>query len=226
MLFTDRFDAGKKLAVALQKYKTKKEVIILAIPRGALQIGAILAGELHAPLDVFVAKKISMPRNEEVAIGAVAQGGIVDLDARLASLYNVPKEYLAKETERLRRVVDEKYKHYAGRGTPPLLKNKIVILCDDGIATGHTVMAAVKALRKQKPKKVIVAVPVASAEGKKWVASLADEVVVLATPEQFFAIGQFYSSFPQVEDEEAIALLTQSRNATFKSSPMFKKSKE
>ncbi len=207
VLFTDRFAAAKRLAKALQKYKNDHSAIILAVPRGALQIGRVLVDELGLLLDIFIAKKISMLGNEELAIGAVAQGGVVELDKGLITMYNVPEDYLKKETARLNHIVQEKYTRYTGKTKPPSLKGKTVILCDDGIATGHTLVAAVKAIRKQQPKKIIVAVPVASREGFALVQSVADEVLALEIPESFFAIGQFYEFFPQVEDEEAIALL-------------------
>lgn len=207
MLFTDRFDAGKKLAKALQKYRNDQSALILAIPRGALQIGRVLADELGLLLDVFIAKKISLPGNEEVAIGAVAQGGIVEVAEGLVTAYRVPEGYLKKETTRLKKVVEEKYKQYTRNANPLSLKGKTIILCDDGIATGYTLIAAIKAIKKQNPQKIIVAVPVASHEGATAVKPIVDDFVVLSTPEPFYAIGQFYSSFPQVEDEEAIALL-------------------
>ncbi|MDD5340689.1 MAG: phosphoribosyltransferase family protein [Candidatus ainarchaeum sp.] len=203
-MFADRYDAGRQLAKALAKYKGKKGVLILAIPRGALQMGEVLHDELKAPLDIIVTKKIGHPMSEEYAIGAVGPGGEYVVSEGAA---DVPPEYIIRERKRLETLVEEKYRRYRGDRPKPDARGKIVILVDDGIATGSTLIAAIHVLRKQEPAKIVVAVPVAPPDGLARVKAEADEVVCLLVPQEFYAIGQFYEKFPQVEDGEAIAIL-------------------
>ena len=148
-----------------------------------------------------------MPIDEELAIGAVSQDGMVEIDFELASQYGVSEIYLKKEVGILKKLVKERYTLYTGRKKPDSFRGKIVILCDDGIATGYTIAIAANAIKKQKPKKLIIAVPVSSKDGLDLVKDFADEVIVLDAPEPFYAIGEFYEKFVQVEDEEAIGLL-------------------
>ncbi len=207
-MFRDRHDAGEQLAKALARYKGKKDVLILAIPRGALQIGEVLHEELKTPLDIIVTKKIGHPMSEEYAIGAVGPDGEYVISE---GAVDVSPEYIIGERKRLEAVVEEKYRRYRGDRPKPDVRGKTVILVDDGIATGSTLIAAIHVIRKQKPAKIVVAVPVAPAEGLAKVKAQADEVICLLVPPDFYAIGQFYDSFPQVEDEEAIAILKKCR---------------
>jgi predicted phosphoribosyltransferase len=207
-MFKDRYDAGEKLAEALSDYKGRKDVIILAIPRGALQIGEVLHKELKAPLDIIVTKKIPHPMSEEYAIGAVGPGGEYFVTG---AADDVGPEYIEKERKRLEKAVEEKYVRYRGKRAKPKLKDKTVIIIDDGIATGSTMIAAIHVVRKQKPANIVVAVPVGPPDSVKMVAEEADEVICLDMPMNFFAIGQFYENFTQVEDEEAIAILKKCR---------------
>lgn len=203
MLFKNRFDAAERLAEKLQKYKGKKNVIILAIPRGALQIGNVLAKRLQLPLDIVLTKKIGHPYNSELAIGAVSLASeIIDPQFR-----DVSREYIQNEIQELRGKLKERYLKYRGEKPFPKLKDKMVILVDDGVAMGHTMSAAIDLVRKEKPKKIVVAIPVGSAEAVAMLKRKADEVICLSIPESFMAIGQFYQQFEQVEDEEAIRLL-------------------
>jgi len=203
MLFKNRFDAAERLAEKLQKYKAKKNVILLAIPRGALQIGNVLAKRLHLPLDIVLTKKIGHPYNSELAIGAVSlTSEIIDPQFR-----DVSKEYIKREIKELKAKLKERSQQYRGRKPFPVLKDKIAILVDDGVAMGHTISAAIDFVRKEKPKKVVVAVPVGSKEAVARLQKKADEVICLSVPESFMAIGQFYAQFEQVEDEEAVRLL-------------------
>jgi predicted phosphoribosyltransferase len=206
MLFKDRFDAGKRLAKELVRYKNKKEAIILAIPRGGLEIGNVLAKELGIALDIIIVKKIPFPGNEEYAIGAVGiNENIVNEDVVRSE--NIPKSYVDSQIKELTEAIKERYDKYRGKRPLPGLKGKIVILTDDGIATGYTMLAAVDIIRKQKPAEIILAVPVAPAESLNKFRGKADRIICLETPEMFFAIGQFYENFTQVEDEDAIRLL-------------------
>jgi predicted phosphoribosyltransferase len=208
-MFRDRYDAAEQLAGALTKYAGRKDVIILAIPRGALQIGEVLHERLSAPLDIIVTKKIPHPMSEEYAIGAVGPGGEYFVDP-LASA-DVPPAYIEGHRKRLEALVEEKYRRYRGERPKPDFRGKIVIIVDDGIATGSTMLAAIHVIRKQKPAKIVVAVPVGPPDTVARIAREADETVCLLTPDMFFAIGQFYENFAQVEDEEAIGILERCR---------------
>jgi len=206
MILQDRFEAGKLLARKLAVYKNRKGTILLAIPRGALQLGSVLAKELQLPLDIVLTKKIPAPGNPEAAIGAVSlHGEIIEED--LIHLEGISQEYLASHIKELRRKLQERAAMYRGKRKPLSLKRKTVIIVDDGVAMGSTMLAAIAFVRQEQPKKIIVAIPVGSAEAVARLKEKADEVICLHTPEFFYAIGQFYRQFPQVEDEEAIELL-------------------
>ncbi len=204
-MFRDRYDAGEQLAKALSKYRGKKNVLLLAIPRGALQIGEVLHRELKAPLDIIVTKKIPHPMSEEYAIGAVGPGGEWFVNAESAG--DVAPEFIEEQRKRLSEAVEERYRRYRGDRPMPVLKGKTVIIIDDGLATGSTMLAAIHVIREQKPAKIVVAVPVGPPDTVRKVAAEADETVCLLTPEAFFAIGAFYENFTQVKDEEATAIL-------------------
>ncbi|HLD89155.1 MAG TPA: phosphoribosyltransferase family protein [Candidatus Nanoarchaeia archaeon] len=207
MVFENRHDAGKQLAKKLEKYKGEEDIIILAIPRGGLEIGFELATYLNVPLDVVISKKIGFPGDPEFAIGAVCYGGEVLLDEPIIRDYNVDESYVKEEIRKLNEAINEKYKKYRNEAKFPELKGKIVILTDDGVATGHTMLAAINFAKKKHAKKIIVAVPVCPVELHGKIEKLVDELVVLDTPLNFIAIGQFYEEFNQVTDEEAIKYL-------------------
>jgi predicted phosphoribosyltransferase len=208
-MFKDRYEAGEKLADALSEYKGRKDTIILAIPRGALQIGEVLHEKLRLPLDIIITKKIPHPMNDEFAIGAVGPGGAYFLNS--PSSIDVPMEYVERKIEEISKGIDERYKRYRGKASPPRLEGKTIIIVDDGIATGSTIKIAIRIARMTKPKRIVVAVPVGPPDAIDMLKAEADEVVCLEMPFPFFAIGQFYESFPQVEDEEAISILKRCR---------------
>lgn len=207
-MFNDRIDAAQKLIPQLKKYEGIPEAILLAIPRGALEIGAVLRDALKIPLDIVVTKKIGAPGNEEYAIGSVAPDGSAQLNQGVVTLYGIPPTYIQNEIERLQVLIKQRYKEYRGDPIPPDLHDKIVIVLDDGIATGFTTLAAVRYIRSQKPKKIVLAVPVAAADSIRKLTPEVDELICLQTPSDFFAVGQFYRHFNQVEDSQAKALLT------------------
>lgn len=206
-VFTDRRQAGRQLAQALSAYASRKDVIVLALPRGGLQVAAEVATALGASLDVVVSKKIGHPHNSEVAIGAVTHDGYAEVNEEYAVATGVSLDYLGREKQRLAKEVDEKREHYSLGRPFPQLKNKLVVLVDDGIATGSTMAVAAKFVRSQKPKKLVVAVPVGPPDVVEQLRAVADEVVCLLQPSHFSAVGEFYESFPQLSDGEAIALL-------------------
>ncbi len=211
-LYKDRYDAAKQLIPKLKKYKENKDAIILAIPRGALEMGAVLRDELKIPLDIVVTKKIGAPGNDEYAIGSVAPDGSVQVNQDVVSGYDIPQSYIDDEAKGLKHMIKRRYEDYRGDPNPPDLKGKIVIVVDDGIATGFTTLAAVKYIRSQKPKKIVLATPVAATDSHDKLQKEVDEMICLDVRDDFFAVGQFYDEFSQVEDEDAKKLLDFKRN--------------
>lgn len=207
MTFENRSQAGKLLAKKLQYLKGSKDLIVLAIPRGGVVIGKELADVLECPLDVIVTKKIPAPGNPELAVGAVGTIGESVVDEELAEKVGADENYIKYQIANIKYEISRREKMFR-RGKPPLdLKNKTVIITDDGVATGATMAAAVEIVRQQEPKKIIVAVPVIARDSLEKISSLADEVIYLEAPELFFAVGQFYREFGQVEDEEVVKIL-------------------
>ncbi len=206
MAFSDRFSAAKELADKLQKYKDDKNTVILAIPRGGLQIGYVLAKELNLPLDIVLTKKIGYPGNSEYAVGAVSLKSYIVENSLLKS-GKVTHEYLEREVADIRKLLEERYKKYRGEKKPCEIKGKTVIITDDGVATGRTILAAIDLLREDKPEKIVIAVPVGPMDTLEELSVKADEVICVLVPQMFYAIGQFYMDFTQVEDEEAVRLL-------------------
>lgn len=207
MIFQNRTQAGKQLAIKLSSYKAIKNLIILAIPRGGIIVGKKLSQALNCPLDVIVTKKIGAPGNPELAIGAVGAIGEPVIDEELAARVGADEKYIKNQISNLKSEIERREKVFR-QGKPPLdLKDKTVILTDDGVATGATMEAAVEVVRQQNPKKIVVAVPVIARDSLVKIEAKADEVVYLDAPELFFAVGQFYKEFPQVEDREVKELL-------------------
>ena len=204
--FRDRKQAGKALAAAL-KDLVREEVVVLAIPRGGVVVGSEVAESLGAALDVIITRKIGAPGEPEYALGAVTQSGEVILDENAVDILHVSEEYLDKEAANQWEEVKDRTKRFRGERPFPSLKGKVVVIVDDGIATGNTVFAALRSVKVQGPKSVVVAVPVGPSETIAKLANEADKVVCLETPEPFFAIGQFYAEFPQVEDDEVRRIL-------------------
>lgn len=209
-MFTNRTEAGRLLANRLAAYKHKKAVI-LAVPRGGLPIGAVLAKELELPLEVVLIKKIGHPLNKEYAIGAVSLNHIV-LDKQAA---DISIDYIINETKRLRAILAERVDEFYKNRQPLKLKNKIAIIVDDGIATGNTILATAQLVHEESPSKIIVAVPVAplSTVLKISSSSYIDEVICLQQPMDFRGVGEFYENFAEVSDEEAIKLFEMCNNS-------------
>ena len=200
-ILTDRIEAGLLLADKLKKYQNSN-TIVLAIPRGGVPIGNVIAKSLHLPLDLILSKKIPHPFNKEFAIGAVSwDETIVDEQS------GVPEDYIEKEIVRIRQLLHEKYEHYMGNREPLEVMGKNVIVVDDGIATGNTLLACINMLKKKKPLKIIVAVPVVPVDMVGIFQQNTDEFVYLMAPKYFKGVGAFYEEFHQLEDEEVIRLL-------------------
>jgi len=204
-LFKDRFDAARQLAAKLKQYANNPNAVVLAIPRGGLQLGNVLAHELHVPLDVVFTKKIGYPGNPEYAIGAVSAHHVfISPD-----FVNMPElhEYIMRQAESIRILLHQRAVEYR-EGMPPLdVTNKIVIVVDDGVATGNTLLATLALLAEDNPLKIVVALPVASRSAFELLQKKVDELICLYVPDVFFGVGQFYDNFEQVDDAEAIRLL-------------------
>lgn len=207
MLFRDRTDAGHQLAVPLGFLKDQPDVIVLGIPRGGVVVAAEVAHALHAPLDVFLAHKLGAPFNPELAIGAITSTGEILLDDLLVRELQIGDQDIAREAEHQRKEIERRMKAYRQERPPLDVQDKTVVLIDDGVATGSTVLASLRALRKQQPAKLILAVPVGPAETIHRLARECDQVIVLDTPAPFWAVGRFYMQFGQTSDEEVIGLL-------------------
>jgi predicted phosphoribosyltransferase len=207
MIFHDRRDAGRRLAASLSHLAGRAGLLVLALPRGGVPVAAEVARALNAPLDLCFAHKIGAPHNPEFAVGSVAEAGPPYIDEQLVQSLRIPFSYMREQTAFQQEALARRARHYRGMRLPPLVEDKCVILIDDGIATGSTARAALFALRARKPARLVFAAPVAPADAVRRLGPDADELVVIHTPAAFFAVGEFYDRFPQVSDEEVIALL-------------------
>lgn len=208
MLFADRRDAGRHLAAALGHLRDRRPIVI-AVPRGGVVVGHEVATHLRAPLDVIVPRKLRAPFNPELAIGAVAEGGAVFIDEGTAR--GIGAVYMAQEIAAQRAEIARRVQVYRGGRALPPLEDRVAIVVDDGIATGATMIAALRAVRAPAPARLVAAVPVAPPDSIARLAREADEVVCLVAPAVFHAVGQFYKNFTQVDDREVTALLTERR---------------
>ena len=209
MPFKDRVEAGKRLAAALREFEGKN-VVVLGIPRGGVVVAKEVAEALGAPLDVVVTRKIEAPGEPEYALGAVTQEGEVIMDRQAAESLGASKEYLDAQIRQKKEEVRQRMARFRGDAPYPDLKGKVVIIVDDGIATGSSVVAAVMSVKKRGPREVVVAVPVAPIDAVESLKGEGNRVVCLETPGEFMAIGEFYSRFDQVEDSEVKRILDES----------------
>jgi putative phosphoribosyl transferase len=211
--FRDRRDAGRRLAAELRPYADRRDVIVLALPRGGVPVGFEIAEALHVPLDVFVVRKLGLPWHEELAMGALASGGVRVLDQDLIRVARVSDEDIQRVTAMEQAELERRERQYRGDRGFPDLTGRTVILVDDGLATGSTMRAGVAALRKEGPTKIIVAVPVAAPEICDSFRDIVDEIVCAETPEPFQAVGLWYDDFYQTTDDEVHLLLERARHA-------------
>ena len=206
-MFEDRVDAGRALAGLLQEYKGRKDIVVLALPRGGVPVGAEVARALDAPLDVLIVRKLGVPMQPELAMGAIASGGARHLNDELIEICGItPKQIenvVARETLELQR----RERLYRGDRAPLEVRDRTLIVVDDGIATGASMIAAVSALRRLAPAAIVVAVPVAPPDTAAHLQDLVDRFVCVETPPNFRAVGQFYRRFDQTTDEEVRKLL-------------------
>jgi predicted phosphoribosyltransferase len=206
-MFRDRSDAGDVLAGRLGHYARRDDVLVLALPRGGVPVAARVARALGAPLDVFVVRKLGVPGHEELAMGAIASGGVRVVNRQVVERLGLGEEALRRVAEVEGRELERRERRYREDRAPPELAGRVVILVDDGLATGSTMRAAVAAARRAGPARIVVAVPTAPASTCQGLAEEADEVVCATTPRPFRAVGYSYRSFPQTSDEEVRAIL-------------------
>jgi len=206
MQFADRRQAGQVLAAQLARYRDDPDVVVLGLPRGGVPVAFEVAQALHAPLDVFIVRKLGLPGHEEFAMGAIATGDVMVMNPDVEA-FQVPQAAVDAVVARERSELARRETLYRGNRAPRALERRIAILVDDGLATGSTMMAAATAVRQQHPKRVVVAVPVAAADTCRAFRDEVDDVVCAATPEPFRAVGLWYRDFSQVTDAEVHALL-------------------
>ncbi|MDR5729196.1 MAG: phosphoribosyltransferase family protein [Terriglobia bacterium] len=207
MTFRDRVDAGRQLAKRLGSYADRDDVIVLGIPRGGVTVAYEVARALNAPLDVLLSRKLGVPGQEELAFGAIAAGDGRYLDQRVIQATGISEQEIARVTEEVTKTLQQRALLYRGNRPPLQVTGQTVILVDDGIATGASVYAAINALRQMKPASLVLAVPVAPAATYAWLKHEVDDLICVYAPERFYAVGQFYEMFSQVEDEEVQDLL-------------------
>jgi predicted phosphoribosyltransferase len=207
VIFQNREEAGRQLAAKLQAYREHPAGVILALPRGGVAVGYQVSLALHLPLDVFITRKIGAPDNPEYALGAVSECGNIYLNPEAAAAFALSREDLNDLARVQQREINRRQQLYRQGRHPLPLKDRVVIVVDDGIATGATFFASVEAIRQQAPKRLVAAVPVGPASTLAKARGVVDELVVLATPEPFWAVGNHYVDFAQVEDREVLDYL-------------------
>jgi putative phosphoribosyl transferase len=206
-LFRDRFEAGRILGQRLAGIIDDPNPLVLALPRGGVPVGFEVAQALNADLDIFLVRKLGVPGHEELAMGAIASGGVRVLNYALIQQLGVPPELVDRVTAREQQEIERRERLYREGRPAPEVSQRTVILVDDGLATGATMLAAAQALRAKQPKRIIVAVPVASKEACEEFGKYVDQIICLATPEPFYAVGAWYENFSQTSDDEVRELL-------------------
>jgi predicted phosphoribosyltransferase len=207
MIFRDRAEAGRMLAAKLVRYANRSDAVVLGLPRGGVPVAYEVARELHAPLDVFLVRKLGLPGHEELAMGAIATGGVRVLNEDVVRALGIPEDIIESVASREQQELERRERIYRGTRPPVDVRDRIVILVDDGLATGSSMRAAVAALRQQGPGRIVIAVPIGALQTCRELREEADEVVCLYTPEPFHAVGLWYEDFSQTTDQEVHDLL-------------------
>lgn len=213
-MYVDRIDAGRQLAAKLARYANREDVLVLGIPRGGVPVAFEVAQAIHAPLDILLVRKLGVPGERELAMGAIASGGARILNRRLIYQLGVTEDQVAETIADQEAELQRREELYRGVRSGVPIQGKTIILVDDGIATGSSMLAGIEALRTLRPKKIVVAVPVAPMHADADFGGVADEFICLDQPEEFYGIGQFYKDFSQVDDLEVRALLERSAETT------------
>ncbi|PHJ53551.1 phosphoribosyl transferase [Nostoc linckia z18] len=208
MLFKNRRFAGQVLAQELAAYVNRSDVVVLGLPRGGVPVAFEVAQALNAPLDVLVVRKLGVPDREELAMGAIAPGGVRILNTNIINMVNISDEVIARVAVQEERELQRRENLYRGQRPFPDLHGRTVILVDDGLATGATMWAAVVAVRKHQPAAIVIAVPVAAAETCQQLETEVDQIACVSSPSPFYSVGLWYENFPQTTDEEVRELLT------------------
>lgn len=211
MIYRDRTEAGNYLAAQLAHYADRNDVLVLALPRGGVPVAFEVAKALRAPLDIFLVRKLGIPGHEELAMGAIATGGVRVLNDEVVEYLRIPARVIDFVAADELRELERREQAYRGNRPEPEVRAKTVILVDDGLATGSTMRAAAAALRRQNPARIIVAVPVSAPETCDEYRMGVDEIICAATPERFRGVGKWYADFSQTTDEEVRSLLEQAR---------------
>ena len=214
MLFEDRFEAGRVLASKLGEFSGRTDVVVLALPRGGVPVGYEVAQALRAPFDVFVVRKLGTPGQEELAMGALASGGVTVLNREVIQALGIPRQTINAVVAREERELERREREYRGQRPAASVRGRTAIVVDDGLATGSSMRVAAKALRKEAAAEIVVAVPVASPSTCSAFELEVDKVVCATTPEPFSAVGQWYRNFSQTTDEEVRDLLARSASAS------------
>lgn len=209
MVFVDRREAGRFLARALKRYSDQPDVLVLALPRGGVPVGFEVAQALNVPFDVFLVRKLGLPGHEELAMGAIASGGVIVLNDEVVRAFQIPRKVIEGVVTEEKKELERRERTYRGNRPTPNVRGRSVILIDDGLATGSTMRAAVAALRQKSPARIVVAVPVGSPEICAEFQDEADEAICALSPDPFYAVGTWYRDFSQTTDEEVRDLLEQ-----------------
>lgn len=222
--FENRIQAGRLLAQALAKYANRPDVIVLALPRGGVPVGFEVAQTIGASLDIMLVRKLGTPGHEELAMGAIASGGVSVLNSDLIARLHIGPELIEAATKIEQQELERRERAYRGDHPSPVVQNRHVILVDDGLATGASMRAAVAALKQRHPASIVVAIPVAPPDTVEMLREEADKVICLAMPEPFLAVGRWYEDFSQTSDEEvksllALAWTTESASSNFTENP-------
>ena len=207
MIYRDRIDAGKQLAARLADYADRDDVLVLALPRGGVPVAYEVAKAVRAPLDIFLVRKLGVPGHEELAMGAIATGGVRVLNDDVVDYLRIPGEVIDAVAADELRELERRERAYRGDRPEPDVRGKTIILVDDGLATGSTMRAAASALRQQNPARIVVAVPVSAPQTCNEYRMGVDEIICASTPEPFMGVGQWYLDFSQTTDEEVRKLL-------------------
>jgi predicted phosphoribosyltransferase len=207
MYFRDRADAGRTLATSLVEYAGRPDLVVLALPRGGVPVGYEVARSLGAPLDIFLVRKLGVPGHEELAMGAIASGGVRVLNPGVVQALEIPEQVIEDVAAAELRELERRERAYRADRPPPDVRGKTVILVDDGLATGSTMRAAATALRQQRPARIVIGVPVSTPETCDQFREEVDDIVCAITPEVLFGVGAWYQDFSQTTDDEVRELL-------------------